>query len=197
MTTRTPSPPSNMEVETLCFGGVFLLRGQDNWTTSNGQWTGPGHWSQQGHWKWVVDGYSSMTMTQSTRPWQQRSGSRRSTLRSWSGLASLLNLIPYKICGGSWRLKLPNISLKTSITWRESAKRSGTKSLLRCVQTWRPTTRNVWPLWLPTRVLPPSTKSCFAKGSNTYLTHSNANQLITSLKCNLSELFCCYSVSDC
>ncbi len=38
-----------------------------------------------------------------------------------------------------------------------SAKRSGTKSLLRCVQTWWPTTRYVWPLWLPTRVLPPST----------------------------------------
>ncbi len=31
--------------------------------------------------------------------------------------------------------------------------------------------KKFWPLWLPTRVLPPSTKSCFAKGSNTYLTH--------------------------
>ncbi len=41
MTPRTPSPPSNMEVETLCFGGVFLLRGQDNCTTSKGRWTGP------------------------------------------------------------------------------------------------------------------------------------------------------------
>ncbi len=41
MTSRTPSPPSNMEVETLCFGGVFLLRGQDNCTTSKGRWTGP------------------------------------------------------------------------------------------------------------------------------------------------------------
>ncbi len=29
-------PPSNMEVETLCFAGVFLLRGQDNCTTSMG-----------------------------------------------------------------------------------------------------------------------------------------------------------------
>ncbi len=29
-TPRTPSTPSNMEVETLCFGGVFLLRGLDN-----------------------------------------------------------------------------------------------------------------------------------------------------------------------
>ncbi len=36
MTPRTPSPPSNMEVETLCFGGVFLLRGQDNCTASKG-----------------------------------------------------------------------------------------------------------------------------------------------------------------
>ncbi len=91
MTPRTQSPPSNMEVETLCFGGVFLLRGQDNCTASKGRWghvpSGPGHWSQPGHWKWVVDGYSSMTMTQNTRPRQQRSGSRRSTLRSWSGLA--------------------------------------------------------------------------------------------------------------
>ncbi len=38
---RTPSPPSNMEVKTLCFGGVFLLRGQDNCTASKVQWTGP------------------------------------------------------------------------------------------------------------------------------------------------------------
>ncbi len=41
MTPRTPSPPSNMEVETLCFGGIFLLRGQDNCTASKGRWTGP------------------------------------------------------------------------------------------------------------------------------------------------------------
>ncbi len=36
MTPITPSPLSNMEMETLCFGGVFLLRGQDNCTISNG-----------------------------------------------------------------------------------------------------------------------------------------------------------------
>ena len=40
MTPRTPSPPSNMEVETLCFGGVFLLRGQDNFTASKGSMDG-------------------------------------------------------------------------------------------------------------------------------------------------------------
>ncbi len=27
MTPRTPSPPSNMEVETLCFGGCFSAKG--------------------------------------------------------------------------------------------------------------------------------------------------------------------------
>ncbi len=41
MTARTPSPPLNMDVETLCFEGVFLLRGQDNCTASKGRWTGP------------------------------------------------------------------------------------------------------------------------------------------------------------
>ena len=29
ITPRTPSPPSSMEVETVCFGGVSRLRGQD------------------------------------------------------------------------------------------------------------------------------------------------------------------------
>ncbi len=72
MTPRTPSPPSNMEVETLCFVGIFLLRGQDNCTASKGRWTGPctvrtGALNQPGHWKWVVNGYSSTTMTQNTR----------------------------------------------------------------------------------------------------------------------------------
>ncbi len=33
-------PTSNMEGQTLCFGGVFLLRGQDNCTASVGRWTG-------------------------------------------------------------------------------------------------------------------------------------------------------------
>ncbi len=41
MTPRTPSPLSNMEMETLCFGGVFLLRGQNNCIPSKGRWTGP------------------------------------------------------------------------------------------------------------------------------------------------------------
>ncbi len=35
---KTPSPPSNMEVETLCFEGVFLLRRQDNSHRIKGTW---------------------------------------------------------------------------------------------------------------------------------------------------------------
>ncbi len=42
-TTRSPSPPSNMEVETLCFGGGFLLRGQDNCTASRDDGRGHAH----------------------------------------------------------------------------------------------------------------------------------------------------------
>ncbi len=93
MTPRTPSTPSNMEVETLCFGGVFLLRGQDNCIASKGRWTGPCTVRAR-ELKMGRGGYSSMTMTQNTRPRQQRSDSRRSTLRSWSVLASLQTFIP-------------------------------------------------------------------------------------------------------
>ena len=78
-------------------GGVSQLRGQDDFTVSRGGWMGPytgKFWAttsfpQWEHWKWVVDGSSNMTITQNIRPRQQRSGSKRSILRSWSGLASL------------------------------------------------------------------------------------------------------------
>ncbi len=106
MTPRSPSPLSNMEVETLCFGGVFLLRGQDNCTASKGQWTGPctvrARALKKGcGWVFQHDNDRHAGIQHDTQPRQQRSGSRRSTLRSWSGLASLQTSIPYKICGGS------------------------------------------------------------------------------------------------
>ena len=96
-TPRTPSPLWSMEVETLCFGGVSQLRGQDDFTLSRGGWMGPctgtfwvtTSFPQWEHWKWVVDESSNMTMTQNIWLRQQRSGSKRSILRSWSGLASL------------------------------------------------------------------------------------------------------------
>src|SRR4029434_6960771 len=38
---RMPSPPSSMEVETLCFGAVSLPRVQDDSTALRGLWMGP------------------------------------------------------------------------------------------------------------------------------------------------------------
>ncbi len=38
---RTPSQPRSMEVETSCFGGAFLKRGQDDCTVLWGGWMGP------------------------------------------------------------------------------------------------------------------------------------------------------------
>ncbi len=55
MTPRTPSPPSNMELETLCFGGVFLLR--DRTTAPHQRDDGRGHVRQsQGieNWSCIV-----------------------------------------------------------------------------------------------------------------------------------------------
>jgi len=110
-----PKSSSLVTNQLAVFGGMFCLGDR---TTAlhqrdNGRGnvpSGPGHWSQPGHWKWVVDGY--YCMNQNTWPRQQKSGSRRSTLRSWSGLTSLQTLIQYV---------LPNIGLKTLMTWRGSA----------------------------------------------------------------------------
>ena len=76
--------------------------GQDDFTVSRGGWMGPctgKFWAttsfpQWEHWKWVVDGSSNMTMTQTIWPRQQRSDSKRSKLRSWSGLARSSDLNP-------------------------------------------------------------------------------------------------------
>ncbi len=135
MTPRTPSPPSNMEVETLCFGGVFLLRYR---TTAPHQRDDRRGHVPPGHWKLALDGYSSMTMTQNTRPKQQRSGSRKSTLRSWSGLSSL-QTHPIENLWRELKVRIAKLQPRNL----NDLERSGTKSLLRCVQTWRPTTRNI------------------------------------------------------
>ncbi len=69
----TPRPPSNMEVKTLCFGGVFLQRGEDNCTTSKGLWAGSctARALKMGHgwaWQWPK-----------THGQGNKGGSRRST----------------------------------------------------------------------------------------------------------------------
>ncbi len=89
MTSKTPSPPSNMEGQTLCCGGVFLLRVQDKCTASKGRCKVRARALEMGR-GWVFQHENDPK----TRPRQQKSGSRRSTLRSWSGLASLQTFIP-------------------------------------------------------------------------------------------------------
>ncbi len=105
------------------------------------------------------------------------------------------DLHPIEVCGGSWRFELPNVSLKTLMTWRGSAKRSGTKSLLRCAQTWWPTTRNVWPLWLPTGFVT-KYQVMFCEGVKYLFDSLKCKSIYNFLKC-FSGFFCCYSVSHC
>ena len=71
---------------TLCFRVVSLQRGQDNCRTEGrvdeakyGEILSENLFPQPGQWRWVVNGCSSMTMTQSIRLRQHRTGSRRST----------------------------------------------------------------------------------------------------------------------
>ncbi len=74
-----------MEVETLCFerggGGGGSAKGTGKLHRIKGTME-VGHFpSGPGHWKWVVDDYSSMTMTQNTWPRQQSSGSRKKHIK--------------------------------------------------------------------------------------------------------------------
>ncbi len=105
MTPITPSPPSNMEVETLCFGG------------GSAKGTGQLH-----RIKVTMDG----TMYRQGQGIEASQGIENGL---WMGIPA-------------WQ-------------WPKTHRKK----------------TNGWPLWLSTRVLPPSTKSYFAKGSNIYLTH--------------------------
>ncbi len=75
-------PPSNMEVETLSFGGVFLLRGQDTDTASKWRWMGscnvraralkPPRALKMGHgWEFQHDNDPKHT-TQATKEWLKK-----------------------------------------------------------------------------------------------------------------------------
>lgn len=152
---QTTISMSNMVVKTFCFDAFSLLRVQEDFTALRDQWTGPCTVES-----WMITlkigcGWGfSMRMTQKIWPRQLKSHSVRSALRSLSDLVSLQTIIPWKICGASTNFKLPRDSLETFGIWRVSVKRSGTKSLLRCMQTLWTTTRKGPPLCLPTMVSP-------------------------------------------
>ena len=160
-------PHWSMEVETLCFGGVSQLRGQDVFTVSRGGWMRPCtriFWDdnllpsvralKMGR-GWVFQHDNDPKhMAKATKEWLKK---KHIKVLEWPSQSPYLNSL--KNCGGSWSFELPSDSLGTLRIWKGSAKRSGPKSLSRSVQTCWKTTTNVWPLCLPTKVSPPSIKS--------------------------------------
>ncbi len=118
-TPRTPSSLSNMEVETLCFGGVFLLRGQDNCTASKGRWMGPCTVRARAlnmgcGWVFQYDNDPKHT-AKATKEWSKKTHFK---VLEWPSQSPDLNSIKKYVEG-----------LETLMTWRGSAKRSGTKSV--------------------------------------------------------------------
>ncbi len=145
-------------------GGVFLLRGQDNCTASKWWWTGPS----------TARALKPARALKTDRGWIFQHDNdpkhKAKATKEWLKKKHIKVL--------EWPSQPPNLNPIDNL-WRELkvwvakhqpqnlndleriCKEEWDKIPPRCVQTWQPTTRNVWPLWLPTRVLPPSTKSCF------------------------------------
>ncbi len=172
------SPPSNMEVETLRFGGVFLLRGLDNCTASKGRWTGPCAIRARalkpamalkiGHGLVFQHDNDPKHMAKATKEWLKK---KHVKVLEWLSQSPDLNAIE-----NLWR------ELKVRVAKRQPRNLNDLERI--CNEEWDKIAPEMcanlvanyknnltWPLWLPTRVLPPSTKSCFAMGVK-YLFHS-------------------------
>ncbi len=170
MTPRTPSLPSNMEVETKCFGGVFLLRGQDNCTAPKGWWTVPCTISasalKMGR-GWVQHDNDPKHTAKATKEWLKK---KHIKVLKWPSQSPDLN--PIEILWKELKVRVAKRQPRNLNDLERICKEEWDKTPPEmCANPVLTTTRNIWPLGLPTRVLPPSTKSCFVKGSNSYFNH--------------------------
>ncbi len=170
MTPRTPSPPSNMEVEILCFGGVFLLRWQDNCTASKGRWTGPCtvrvRALKMGRgWVFLHDNDPKHT-AKATKEWLKK---QHIKVLEWASQSPDLHPIE-----NMWR------ELKVRVAKHQPLNLNDLERI--CKEEWDKNPS--WDVCKPGGQLKETSDlcdcqqgfchqvlSCFAKGSNTYLTH--------------------------
>ncbi len=168
-------PTVNMEVETLCFGGVFLLRGQDNCTASKGWWTGPCTVRARAlkfkplkmgrGWVFQHDNYPKHT-AKSTKEWLKK---KHIKVLEWPSQSPDLNPIEnlwreLKVQVGKCQPRNLNDSERIC---KEEWDKIPPEMCANLVVNYKKRLTSV----IANKGLPPSTKSCFAKGSNTYLTH--------------------------
>ncbi len=189
-------PPSNMEVETLCSGGVFLLRRQYNCTASKGRWTGPcsirARALKMGRgWVFQHDNVPKHT-AKPTKKWLKK---KHIKVLEWPSQSPDLHPIE-----NLWR------ELKVRAAKRQSQNINDLERI--CKEKWTKSLRDVCK---PGHQLQETPDLCDGQQGfyHQVLSHvlwrgqilisliKNANQFLTFFKCVFQDFFCCYSVFPC
>ncbi len=172
MNPRTPSPPSNMEVETLFFRGVFQIRGQDNCTASKGRWTGPctvraralkqaralkmGCGCVFQHW------FNDPKHTaKATKEWLKKKHIKVQESPTQSPDLNPIENLWRELKVGVAKHQPQNLNDLERIC-KEEWYKIPSKMCANLVANYKKCM--TYCMWLPTRVLPPSTKSCLWRG---------------------------------
>lgn len=127
MTPRSPPPQTSTGVWRLCFRAAFQLRVQDNFTALRGNW-----WDQVLQnlgWESLSFNKNPKHITKATQQWKKHIKAMEWPRQS-PDLSPVGNLLR------ELNFKLSSSSQETQEIYWASIKRSGPKTLLRCVQTW-------------------------------------------------------------